>query len=327
MPGRIQDRLRLAEESSFVGRTRERELFDALIGADLPEHAVLFVHGPGGVGKTSLLGAFEAQCVGAGVGVARIDSRRFSDSDGFVRCLAEAVGAAGLEGVLQTLEAGRYVLLVDTFEEAATIEEWLVREFLPDLPDSVLVVLAGRLRPSDDWKRVPGWATLMRSVPLRNLSREESGELLSRAGVPQDRVSEWFAATFGHPLALSLSAELYLQKPADAGIPTESPNVVRALLERFVMKVPSPAHRVALEACALSLVMTEPLLRATLETPDASDLAPGSELHRGRPRGFDGPRHGTRRDRLGLEMAQSGPVSNPSPARQAVLRRHGQRDR
>jgi energy-coupling factor transporter ATP-binding protein EcfA2 len=272
MPGRIQDRLRRAEESSFVGRAKECELFEDLLNADLPKHAVLFVYGPGGVGKTSLLGAFAGQCATAGVRVARIDSRRFSDRTGFLDTLAEAVTAPDSGRALEMLAANRYALLIDTFEEASSLEGWLVGDFLPNLPESVVVVLAGRRAPSDEWNRVPGWATLMRPIPLRNLSKEESEDLLIRAGVPLDRVPGWFATTFGHPLALSLSADLYLQKPDDSGIPTKSPDVVRALLERFVMKVPSPAHRVALEACALSRVMTEPLLRATLETPDAEQL-------------------------------------------------------
>ena len=60
----------------FVGRAAEIELFRACLDAESPAFAVLFVHGPGGIGKSSLLDAFavagtpEAEC-----DVVRLDAR------------------------------------------------------------------------------------------------------------------------------------------------------------------------------------------------------------------------------------------------------------
>ena len=50
------------------------------------------------------------------------------------------------------------------------------------------------------------------------------------------------------------------------------PRISRLLLERFVQKVPGPAHRAALEACALARVTTEALLAQMLTQAGASTL-------------------------------------------------------
>src|SRR5207253_2709616 len=52
----------------------------------------------------------------------------------------------------------------------------------------------------------------------------------------------------------------------------DEPDVVGALLEQLVQKVPGPAHRTALEACALVRLTTEELLAKILNLPDAHDL-------------------------------------------------------
>ena len=53
---RLATRLTLARQRRFVGREAERDLFQrALVAPDLP-FAILYIYGPGGIGKTTLLG-------------------------------------------------------------------------------------------------------------------------------------------------------------------------------------------------------------------------------------------------------------------------------
>ncbi|RKH86733.1 ATP-binding protein, partial [Corallococcus praedator] len=54
--------------------------------------------------------------------------------------------------------------------------------------------------------------------------------------------------------------------------PDATPDVVKTLLTRFVEEVPSPAHRIALEACALVRLTTETLLAKMLDMPDVHSL-------------------------------------------------------
>ena len=76
----------------------------------------------------------------------------------------------------------------------------------------------------------------------------------------------------GYPLALSLAAEVLLQRPGSNFEGAASPDIVQVLLERFVASVPSAAHRAALEACSQVRVMSESLLAALLDVPEAHEL-------------------------------------------------------
>ena len=53
----VADRLKSARRRRFVGRAAELELFLGALAASEPPFSVLWLHGPGGVGKTALLGA------------------------------------------------------------------------------------------------------------------------------------------------------------------------------------------------------------------------------------------------------------------------------
>src|SRR5690349_9114088 len=54
----VADRLKSARRRRFVGRAAELELLQGALAAAEPPFSVLWVHGPGGVGKTALLGEF-----------------------------------------------------------------------------------------------------------------------------------------------------------------------------------------------------------------------------------------------------------------------------
>jgi hypothetical protein len=113
---------------------------------------------------------------------------------------------------------------------------------------------------------------MMRVLPLRNLSAEESRDYLTRCQIPPAEQAAVWDFTHGHPLALSLVVDSFAQRPSVHFAPDEAPDIVKTLLEQFVQEVPSPAHRAALEACALVRLTTEPLLAALLNTQDAHEL-------------------------------------------------------
>ena len=159
----------------------------------------------------------------------------------------------------------KWVILLDTYETLSPLEDWLRISFLPELPETVLTVLAGRNPPAPSWRADPGWHSLLQTIPLRNLSPDEGREYLDRCGIPPEQQEGAFNFTHGHPLALSLIADLFSQRGKVGFTPEESPDVVKTLLERFIQQVPGPAHRAALEACALARVMTESLLDQMLD--------------------------------------------------------------
>jgi hypothetical protein len=260
----IGDRLSTSRAKRFVGRQGELELFAAALEAPDPPFSVLFVHGPGGVGKTALLDAFVRTAVDQGVSTARIDARSIDLSpNGVLHALATTL-AVTVEDLDETLGGERHVLILDTYEQAGSLDEWLRERFVVGLPDHTLVVLAGRTAPSARWRSDPGWRDLLRVVSLRNLSSAEARDLLAQEGVTGDLGERVAAITHGHPLALALCIELLGRgRQLAAGIEAE-PDVVSTLLECFLDDVPSPEHRLALGLAARVRFTDEPILRTVV---------------------------------------------------------------
>jgi hypothetical protein len=278
MLSRLADRLNGARHRHFVGRTEERALFESALASltttELPFH-VLYVFGPGGVGKTALLIEFAHMAEQAHVPAIYIDGRNVEPSpECFVDTLQGAMNLAPSASPLQALASrpGPSVILIDTYETLRPLDGWLRTVFLPELPQTVLVVLASSNPPSLGWRTDPGWQALIRFVPLRNLAPEESQVYMAGHGIPADQQPAILGFTHGHPLALSLIVDTFAQRQNVRFQPEAAPDVIQTLLERLVQKVPGPAHRTALEACALVRVVTEGLLANMLAAPDAHEL-------------------------------------------------------
>lgn len=207
------------------------------------------LHGVAGVGKTTLLREFEARC---GLPTVRMDGRDIpATPDGFQQ--AYSALAAGMA-------TGPSVLQIDNYETLDSLDRWLRDAFLPELPASRFVLIAGRRQPSSGWRSEPAWTGLFQAIRLENLGREEAAEFLRRRSVPDQEIEEALDFTGGHPLALSLVAEVYAD-PANGGLPFfRSPDVIQTLIERFIEAVPDDDHRRALELSALVRVTTEALV-------------------------------------------------------------------
>jgi hypothetical protein len=300
-PLRIADRLSTARRTKLVGRAAELALFrDALTATDPAPFFVLYVFGPGGVGKTTLLSAFAGMARDAAVPVVLLDARNVEPTpDAFLSALRQTLagcstppvepGGDGDEDPLACLGGGRRVLLIDTFENLELLDDYLRDTFLPRLSDDTLVVLAGRVPPSAGWRGDLGWQNMIRSVSLRNLAPAESRTFLEQRAVPAAQHPAVLDFTHGHPLALSLVADLFDQKspagdaatPYERGapitdlrafVPQAAPDLIQTLVERFVRDVPGPAHRAALEVCALVRLTTEDLLARMLRETDEPGL-------------------------------------------------------
>lgn len=275
MAQRLADRLLAARRKRFVGRENERELFrSALASPELP-FFVLHIYGPGGVGKSTLLKEFTGICDEMNVHCVYMDARNIEAApEAFVGSLQMALGIAPPQLPLEVLaeDEHRHVIIIDTYELLAPLDTWLREVFLPQLPADTLIVVADRRPPQPSWYTDPGWQDIIRVLPLRNLNPSESRAYLEKRQIPAAQYDEVLGFTHGHPLALSLVADLFAQRGDVRFQPESTPDVVKALLEQLVQKVPGPAHRAALEVCALVRVTTESLLATALKMPDAHDL-------------------------------------------------------
>ena len=271
---RIADRLAAARRSRFVGRADEIERFrSALSGDELP-FAALHLCGAGGVGKTALMHEFARVAEEAGRPVVRIDGRNVDPLPaGFVVALAQAIAADGVDlpSVIEEWPR-RAVLLVDTYELLSGLDEWLRQSLIPQLPAQSPVVIAGRGEPAA-WRTDVAWASLTRIEVLGNLCPADSRSYLTKCGVPEEHHEEAVAFTRGHPLALSLIADMLTRTDRFAPSRLDSePEIVRLLLETFVQKIPSREHRLALQACVTAWATTEALVAAVLERSDVHDI-------------------------------------------------------
>jgi AAA ATPase domain len=218
----LAERLAARDAARFVGRERELAFFDSLFVEDPPAQVVL-VHGPGGIGKSTLLREVARR------GTARGWTSRHVEG----RDLAPVPGE--IESALGDLSAeAQPLILFDTYERMSAADGWLRARLLPSLPARSLVVLAGRTAPEPAWFE-GGWERLAVELRLEPLDSDAALALVRAHGLADLELARQLVAwADGSPLALSLAADAARLgggswAPERIG---EHPNLVHAILHR-----------------------------------------------------------------------------------------------
>ncbi len=260
-PEHLGQRLEYERARRFVGRDAELEFFAARLAAartrvtEADLFSVLWVHGPGGIGKSSLLEGYARAARKAGFAVAHADGGGMSSSPAGIRAAADSLSD---------------VIIIDAADRLGAAEDWLRDEFLPALPAKTVVVIASRRPPAAAWLSDAGWRNLLRVISLRNLSTEAVRALLDVERIPDVVLERAMALTHGHPLAVSLLIDVIRRSCKGTEVPralADLPDLVSALLQRLVDQAPSARHRAALQVSAHAAATTEPVLRAVLPAP------------------------------------------------------------
>src|SRR5688500_9916317 len=132
-------RLARLDEGRFVGREHELEFFDGVL-VDDPPASIVLVHGPGGIGKSTLLRAVARRAQSNGWTPVFVEGRDMPPvSDAVANALAPA------------REAERPLVIFDTWERMTALGGYLRRELLPSLSAKAVVVVAGRRPPEPAW--------------------------------------------------------------------------------------------------------------------------------------------------------------------------------
>ena len=134
---------------------------------------MVVVHGPAGIGKSTLLRQFEAYAAEQGADCVRIDARDLPPT-------VEALGFR-LAPVLDTDPERRTVVLIDAYELLADLDTVFREQLAPRLPGDVILVLAGQHPPSVGWRSDAGWSPVLRTVRLRQPERRRLQPLSGRS--------------------------------------------------------------------------------------------------------------------------------------------------
>lgn len=266
-PGTLADRLALARRVHFVGRAEERARFTRMLrGVAEP---VWFLHGPGGIGKSTLLRELAREAEACDRIVLQIDARHVpATPEGWRQAMA-----AALHGEGTNLPPPGSVLLVDTFEAIVALEPWLRDEELPRYPADVIVVLAGRTPADAQWRLDAGWSAVAAVTRLLPFSEAEAQAYLA-ARLPGRAVPpQLLAQGRGSPLLLALlaDAERHGRGAALPAVP-EGDALVRELLARFAGELQDPLRRSAFDLLIVARTVNLPMLAEVVDAAAAPVL-------------------------------------------------------
>ncbi len=140
---------RLAERDRrrFVGRNSELAFLGRCLDGE-SEASVVLIHGPGGIGKSTLLRELARRAGAGGRRAHFVEGRELAPAP---RALDAALAAAR--------EEAEPLVLIDTYERMTALDGYLRGTVVPSLPERALVVIAGRERPSRGWLE-GGWESL-----------------------------------------------------------------------------------------------------------------------------------------------------------------------
>ncbi len=270
MPTRGTHGPRPEASARFIGR---RQQLARLRAQGTSALRVVWVHGIGGVGKSTLLreSALRAASAGAQVAWLAVDLTEPRPS-ALVAAAAASLGvgasAHSLEDLLDAAPGATFIF--DNLEAAPSLESWLLDE-VARTDAAGLVVVGSRDAPSARWTS-PHLHGRFEAMELANFDADESSSYLKEHGVSEPRHAEVLAFTRGHPLALAVVSELARASGNQPLRPVDSPNALRVLLEALVGRELGERERWALEAAAIAPRVTEPLLGAMLDDPSPYEL-------------------------------------------------------
>jgi hypothetical protein len=255
----------LAQQAGEItGRDHERAQLRRLLEPDGP--VVAYIHGLGGVGKTTLLHAFACEAGAAGAAVVELDGHVVVPTQ---REFLAALGGSTVEEAAAAVGAHgeRVVLILDTFELFGMLDYWLCRVLVPALPSNVRVLIGGRAAPQERWR---SYGPLLCSIPLGNLSHDEAEALLRRDGVDDETAWRINLVAHGHPLSLQLAAHTLRHRPGLAIQEIAAGPVGEELARLYLDGLDAPTRR-ALNAAALTRRTTLSLLAAMLPDEPATE--------------------------------------------------------
>jgi AAA ATPase domain len=249
-------RLASRDRDRFVGRSAELCFLERCLDDD-PPASVILIHGPGGIGKSTLLRELARRAEARGYDTFSVEGRELPPMPDAL----EAVLSGARESELP-------LVLIDTYERMSALDGYLRRGLLPSLPDRTVVVIAGRRAPDPGWF-TGGWEGVATELELGGMDSGEALKLLAAHGLSDDRAPTVVDWADGSPLALALAADTAAADEAwTPAVGAERPEIVRSLIRRLAESELDTVRLSALGVAAIARVTTVDLLRAVLPDSD-----------------------------------------------------------
>ncbi|GMK37445.1 hypothetical protein PCCS19_04990 [Paenibacillus sp. CCS19] len=276
--GNFGDKIRLLEESYFVGRRMELDAFRDIVFNSDRTSTILNISGTGGIGKSSLLDQFQRICVHEGVPFFHLDCVDFTKTPtGFTsRLLAilkvKAVDEGREDELLRQAQQqlnhlagkGRVVFAIDTYEEMDELDDWIRNSFLVGLSSRIIILLAGRFPLRGGWVSSPAWRSLIKFMPLSPFDFENCKAYSFIYGKNDESfVRQSYMITKGHPLALSLYMDVHNREQEPELLLWKE--TFKEIAGRWLRELPDPALCELLEAVTMVRVFNHEILETMFE--------------------------------------------------------------
>ncbi|MGW5584984.1 hypothetical protein [Streptomyces sp. NPDC003857] len=238
-----------ARNGVFVGRIAEQDFLLKCATRNSDDLTVVYLHGMGGIGKSTLLRKL--------AGDAMVRRGKVTEIDLAIEMFAFSDFQAE---VLEALAVEDAILLIDSFDRAQQWESWLRFVLRPARLGNALVVVASRVPPDVNWRTDPELSGTLKVIELKEMTDGEARTLIKENGFHHAEIRGLLDLASGHPLALVLAAEMTRRRKFGSGPVKPDAAFNGAVLDKVVGDLPSRLHRQALEVCALAESANEELL-------------------------------------------------------------------
>jgi hypothetical protein len=256
----LGQRLASRDQQRFVGRAQDLAFFDSLL-VDDPPSSVVLVHGPGGIGKSTLLREVGRRAEARGRSPRLVDARELAPVPGELEQALDGVDAETLP-----------LVMFDTYERMTAAGGYLRQRLLPSLPERSLVILAGRSAPEPEWFQ-GGWERLTVEYELKPLPDDDARSLVRERGIDDDTLaSELVAWSAGSPLALTLAADAARAGGSwDPSRIEDRPELVRGLIRHLANTELDKGNLDVIAVAALARTTSARMLGDVLPDVDAAE--------------------------------------------------------
>ncbi len=256
----------------FVGRAEELAQLHRAVSN--PDWGLLHIYGAGGLGKTALLRQFIAD-IGADRSFYIDGHDGLRNPNQFMnkilnRLSGESMPARATVEITALLNAYALaqqgiVLLIDTFEQCAMLENWMRSELLPSLSPIVRVCTAGRYPLQGQWMQ-GSWGRLVSNWELRPLSIPDVRQYAIERGVSSlEAIDSLQYLSRGVPFALTMATDIMINQGESFLERPRQEQVMGFLVQKLVNDINRPWLKRYAEAVSTVWRFDQEMLHALLQ--------------------------------------------------------------